>query len=190
MRCGSSDAIFCRSAHKVYGPKGVGAIYARRPAIQRKLLVPLMFGGGQEVGLRPGTLAVPLIVGLGEASELARKEFRERRAYAARLKRDFLIALEAVEHRINGDLRRMQTHVVNVSFPGVDSDALMLALRAEIAISNGAACTSSGHSGSHVLRSMGLSDDLVATAVRLSWGPGVGKIPHQVLLEAVSRLKC
>ena len=99
------------SGHKIYGPKGVGALYVRRPAIQRKLLAPLMFGGGQEVGLRPGTLAVPLIVGLGEASDLARKEFRERRAHAARLKRDLLIALEAVEHQVNGDLRRMQAHV-------------------------------------------------------------------------------
>ena len=149
-----------------------------------------MFGGGQEVGLRPGTLAVPLIVGLGEASELARKEFRERRAHAARLKRDFLIALEAVEHQINGDLSRTQSHVVNVSFLGVDSDALMLALRSEIAISNGAACTSSGHSPSHVLKSMGLADDLLSTAVRVSWGPGIAEIPHEALLEAVCRLRC
>ena len=83
----------------------------------------------------------------------------------------------------------MQSHVVNVSFPGVDSGALMLALRSEVSISNGAACTSSGHFTSHVLRSMGITEDLLATAVRFSWGPGVTEIPHEALLEAVSRLR-
>jgi cysteine desulfurase len=178
------------SGHKIYGPKGIGALYLRRSAIQKRLLTPLMAGGGQEMGLRPGTLAVPLIVGLGEAAELGRNEYRERRAHAARLKRDFIVALETVDHQINGDLLRTQTHVVNVSFPGVDSEALMLALRSEIAISNGAACTSSGHSPSHVLKSMGLADDLLSSAVRLSWGPGITGIPHRALLEAVSRLRC
>jgi cysteine desulfurase len=178
------------SGHKIYGPKGIGALYIRQRAIQGKVLTPLMFGGGQEMGLRPGTLAVPLIVGLGEAAELARKEYRERRIQAARLKRDFLNALKGVEHQINGDLSRMQPHVVNIGFPGVDSEALMLALRSEIAISNGAACTSSGHSPSHVLRSMGLTEDQLATAVRFSWGPGVTEIPHEALLEAVSTLRC
>ena len=178
------------SGHKIYGPKGIGALYIRQRAIQSKVLTPLMFGGGQEMGLRPGTLAVPLIVGLGEAAELARKEYRERRNQAATLRRDFLNALKTVEHQINGDLSRMQPHVVNIGFPGVDSEALMLAVRSDIAISNGEACTSSGHSPSHVLRSMGLTEDQLATAVRFSWGPGVTEIPHEALLEAVSTLKC
>jgi cysteine desulfurase len=128
-------------------------------------------------------------VGLGAAAELAGREHRVRRSQAEKLKREFLSALEAVDHRINGDLSRMQSHVVNVSFPGVDSEALMLALRSEIAISNGAACTSSGHHASHVLRSMGLSEDELATTVRFSWGPGVKKIPHGALLTAISRLR-
>jgi cysteine desulfurase len=178
------------SGHKIYGPKGIGALQVRRFATRRKLLAPVMVGGGQEMGLRPGTLAVPLIVGLGAAAELARKEYRERRAQADVLKGKLLSALKTVDHRINGDLTRMQSHVVNVSFPGVNSEALMLALRSEIAISNGAACTSSGHFTSHVLRSMGLTEDLLAAAVRFSWGPGVTEIPQQALLEAVLRLKC
>jgi cysteine desulfurase len=178
------------SGHKIYGPKGIGALYLRRSAVQKKLLTPLMIGGGQEMGLRPGTLAVPLIVGLGAAAELAQKEYKERRAQAQGLKQSLLKALEAVEHQVNGDSSRTQSHVINISFPGVDSEALMLALRSEIAISNGAACTSSGHFTSHVLRSMGLIEDRIATAVRISWGAGVKSIPHEALLEAVTRLRC
>ena len=178
------------SGHKIYGPSGVGALFVRRRTSRPIPLAPIMFGGGQELGLRPGTLSVPLIVGLGMAAELAGKEYRERSAHAEGLKRRFLSALQAVDHCINGDLARMQSHVVNVSFPGVDSEALMLALRSEIAVSNGAACTSSGHFPSHVLRSMGLAEDQIASAVRISWGPGIVEIPHDALLEAVSRLRC
>jgi len=178
------------SGHKIYGPAGVGALYARRCGSRRLPLKPLMAGGGQEMGLRPGTLPVPLIVGLGRAAELAGQEYQQRNHQAARLKRKFLGALEAVDHRINGDLTRMQSHVVNVSFPGVDSEALFLALRSEMAISNGAACSSTGYLSSHVLKSMGLPEDRIASAVRFSWGSGVEAIPHEALLEAVSRLRC
>jgi cysteine desulfurase len=188
LRCLDCDFLAI-SGHKIYGPKGIGALHVSRRVTQRKLLLPIMTGGGQEKGLRPGTLPVPLIVGLGAAAELAREEYRGRRTHAERLKRKFLSELAAVEHRINGDLTRMQAHVINVSFPGVDSEALMLALRPEIAISNGAACSSSGHFASHVLTSMGLREDLLATAVRLSWGPGVKEIPHEVLFDAVSSLR-
>ena len=178
------------SAHKIYGPAGVGALYVRRCGSRRLMLRPLMVGGGQEMGLRPGTLPVPLIVGLGKAAELAAKEHEQRKWQAERLKRDFLDALSSVDHQINGDPTRTQSHVVNVSFPGVDSDALMLALRSEMAISNGAACTTSGQPTSHVLRSMGFPEDRIASAVRISWGSGVNRIPHEPLLEAVSRLRC
>ena len=177
------------SGHKIYGPSGIGALVVRRRASRRIPVTPIMYGGGQERGLRPGTLPVALIVGLGTAAELAGKEHRERRISAERLRRRFLSALAAVDHRINGDPARTQSHVINVSFPGVDSEALMLALRSEIAISNGAACTTSGHAPSHVLRSMGLPDDQIASAVRFSWGPGVQEIPHDALLKAISRLR-
>jgi cysteine desulfurase len=178
------------SGHKIYGPAGIGALCVRGCGARRASIEPLMFGGGQERGLRPGTLPVPLIVGLGAAAELAGKEHEARDVQAKRLQMKLLSALVAVEHRINGDLTRMQSHVVNVSFAGVDSQALMLALRREMAISNGAACSSSGHSPSHVLKSMGIPGDQIDSAVRLSWGPGVSRIPHDSLLEAVSRLRC
>jgi cysteine desulfurase len=116
------------SGHKIYGPAGVGALCIRRSRLRRTAIEPLMRGGGQERGLRPGTLPVPLIVGLGAAAELAGQEYEARNSHAANLKRQLLSALVAVPHRINGDLARMQPHVLNVSFLGVQSEALMLAL--------------------------------------------------------------
>jgi cysteine desulfurase len=177
------------SSHKIHGPPGVGALVFRRGGPRRVPVTPLMYGGGQERALRPGTLPVPLIVGFGIAAELAGLEYRDRAAHAERLKRAFLRALSAVDHEINGDQTRAQSHVVNVSFTGIDSEALMIALRSDLAISNGAACTSAGNEPSHVLRAMGLSEDRVASAVRFSWGKEVRRIPHNPLIEAVSRLK-
>jgi cysteine desulfurase len=177
------------SAHKIYGPKGMGALYARRLRSQRRPLTPLMYGGGQEMGWRPGTLPIPLVVGLGAAAELAGREYRERRQDAALVKEQFLSDLAAVEHTVNGDSSRTQTHVVNVSFGGVDSEALMMAVREELAISNGAACTSASYAPSHVLKAMGLSDDLASGAVRISWGPGVTDIPTEQLVAAVRSMR-
>jgi cysteine desulfurase len=175
------------SGHKIYGPQGVGAFYARRRGAIRRPLQPLLYGGGQEMGLRPGTLPVPLVVGLGTAATLAAQEYRERREATAQLKEQFLRALCAVEHRINGDPTRTQPHVLNVSFLGVDSEALMLALRDELAISNGAACTAASYSPSHVLKAMGLDDNIVGSAVRCSWGPGLTELPVDAIVDAVQR---
>lgn len=178
------------SGHKIHGPAGIGALVIRRNPSQRLTLEPLMRGGGQERGLRPGTLPVPLIVGLGAAATLAGRESETRKRHAESLRRKLLAGLAAVEHQINGDPARMQPHVLNVSFPGVDSEALMLALRDEMAISNGSACTSAGHEPSHVLKAMGLPPDRIESAVRVSWGPGVEAIPVEALIEAVRRLRC
>lgn len=176
------------SAHKIYGPKGVGALYARRLRTQRRPLTPLMYGGGQEMGWRPGTLPVPLVVGLGAAAEIAGREYQERRQAAALVKEQLLADLAAVEHQRNGDPTRTQAHVVNVTFPGVDSEALMMAVRGDLAISNGAACTSASYSPSHVLKAMGMSEDQIASAVRISWGPGISEIPAESLVAAVRGL--
>jgi cysteine desulfurase len=178
------------SGHKIYGPKGIGALFARRRGGQKRLLVPLLYGGGQEMGLRPGTLPVPLVVGLGEASALAKAEHETRRESALRVKEQFLAALSdsAIDYHINGDLSRSQPHVVNVSFSGVDSEALMMAVRSEVAISNGAACTSASYSPSHVLKAMGLAEDMITSAVRISWGPGIDEIPVEPIIEAVRGL--
>lgn len=177
------------SGHKIYGPKGIGGLYARRRGAQRRPLLPILLGGGQEMGLRPGTLPVPLVVGLGAAALFAEREYLARRKAGARVKAEFLREIAAAEYRLNGEATRTQTHVLNISFPGVDSEALMLAVREDLAISNGAACTSASYSPSHVLRAMGLDDDRIASALRISWGPGITEIPTAPLVTAVQQLQ-
>jgi cysteine desulfurase len=177
------------SGHKIYGPQGIGALAVVRAKSLRCPLAPLMFGGGQERGLRPGTTPVALVVGLGEAARLASQEHAARRLAAQRIKEQLMADLEAVPHQINGDQGRCQPHVLNVSFPGVDSEALMMALRDEMAVSNGAACTAASHHPSHVLAAMGCSCERIAAAVRISWGPDVMVIPAEPLRQAISCLR-
>ena len=117
------------SGHKMYAPKGVGALVARRRGFDRPPLTPLFFGGGQERGLRPGTLPVPLIAGLGLAAELALRQAGDRAARCREFRANLLEALKPLEPVINGDSERASPHVLNMSFPGVDSEALMVALK-------------------------------------------------------------
>lgn len=176
------------SSHKIYGPQGVGALYVRRRGAARRPLESLLHGGGQERGLRPGTIPVALVVGLGVAATLADSEHRIRSSTASRVKEELLLGLQSTNHHINGDLSQSQSHVLNVSFPGVDSEALMLALRDEIAMSNGSACTSASYVPSHVLLAMGLDEDQASESVRISWGPGVDTIPVAPLVSAVENI--
>lgn len=157
------------SGHKIYAPKGVGALITRRRGYQRPPLKPLIYGGGQERGLRPGTLPVPLIVGLGVAAELSAQQLQQRTTYCLDFRRKALDALMPLEPNFNGDANRTLPHVLNLSFDGIDSEALMVALKAVIAVSNGSACTSSSYQPSHVLQAMGLSKTAIQGAIRLSW---------------------
>jgi cysteine desulfurase len=157
------------SGHKIYGPKGVGALITRRRGYKRLPLAPLMFGGGQEHGLRPGTLPVQLIVGLGLAAELALEESETRQRVCADYRMQALEALSPLEPDFNGDQARVQPHVMNLSWKGLDSEALMVALKDLVAISNGSACTSQSYEPSHVLKAMRLPDDQAKGAVRISW---------------------
>ncbi len=157
------------SGHKIFGPKGIGALIARRRGFSRPPLSPLLFGGGQERGLRPGTLPVALVAGLGLASELALREAPQRSAICHAYRKKVLEALAPLEPAFHGDLERSLPHVLNLSFSGLDSEALMLALKDVIAISNGSACTSQSYQPSHVLQAMGLPDSGIQGAVRLSW---------------------
>jgi len=157
------------SAHKIYGPKGVGALIARRRGFNRAPLQPLVYGGGQERGLRPGTLPVPLIAGLGEAARLALAEHASRRKACLAFRQKVLAAIEPLAPLINGDPGRTMPHVLNLSIPGVDSEAVMVALKGLIAISNGSACTSATYKPSHVLQAMGLPLDRIQQALRISW---------------------
>ena len=157
------------SGHKVYGPKGVGVLALRERDYVPPPIEPLMYGGGQEKGLRPGTLPVHLIVGFGEASRLALRDHAKRSATCQRFKDQAIKALTAVGGVPNGALAASLPSTLNISFPGADSEALILALKDLISISNGSACTSSSYTFSHVLNAMGLPKDRVKSALRLSW---------------------
>jgi len=157
------------SAHKIFGPKGVGCLITRKREYDRLPLQPLMFGGGQERKLRPGTLPVHLIVGFGLAAELARKNCKIRRKNCELFRENALSMLKPLNPLVNGEENLIMSHVLNISFPGVDNEALMVALKDIIAISNGSACTSHSYTPSHVLKAMLLPEEVIKGTVRISW---------------------
>ncbi len=174
------------SGHKLYAPKGVGALIARRRGKDTLPIKPLMYGGGQEKGLRPGTTPVHLIAALGAAAETATKHHAKRKTTCLQIRERALAAFSSVGAVVTGDTRRSVPHIANVSVPGLDSEAIMLALKDQIAISNGSACTSHSYELSHVLTAMGLERDTVQGAVRLSWSHLTQEPDWQ---EVTSRLK-
>ena len=170
------------SAHKLYGPKGVGALYAGRKARQR--LAPSMLGGGHEHGLRSGTLNVPAIVGFGVAADIARKEMAKTERRVARL-RDLLLQLlrtSAGAVLVNGSLERRLPGNLSVSFPGVDAEALVLRVKHIAAFSTGAACSSTKVEPSHVLIALSRDDDRAYSSVR--FGVGRGNTEEEIRLVA------
>ena len=127
------------SGHKIYGPKGIGALVVRRRGFERIPLEPIMYGGGHERGLRPGTLPVALIAGLGKAAELALEEGPRRKRACETSRERAVRALAPLAPVHNGDPTRCMPHVLNVSFPGLDSEAVIVALKDVVAFSNGSA---------------------------------------------------
>lgn len=159
------------SGHKLYAPKGIGALILKRRQRKKPPLSPLLYGGGQERGLRPGTQPVPLIAGLGLAADLALVENAERLHQMRSNREAFVEAFRQVGAVFNGDVDSGVPFILNASLPGVDSEAAILALRDIAAISNGSACTSSTYEPSHVLQAMGIDPEIARCAIRLSWGP-------------------
>ncbi|TYB49196.1 cysteine desulfurase DndA [Actinomadura chibensis] len=159
------------SGHKVGAPKGIGLLLTRRRGRDAVPLAPLMFGGGQERKLRPGTLPVPLIVGLAKAADIFAKEHRQWWSRAAEFRSRLVEALGKTQFRLNGDQDHVVPHILNVSFEGVDAEALIVQLKELVAVSTGSACTSASYTPSHVLRGMGLPDDVAGNGLRLSWFP-------------------
>lgn len=157
------------SGHKIHGPKGIGALVTRRRAYKRPPIKPLMFGGGQERGLRPGTLPVGLIAGLGLASDLALREHSDRHEYCKSLQHAALRAFMPLGATLNGDLERTVPHTLNITVPGVDAEAAIVALKDIAALSNGSACTSQSYEPSHVLTAAGLPASQISGALRFSW---------------------
>jgi cysteine desulfurase len=176
------------SGHKIFGPQGAGALYARSRGPERRHVAPISFGGGQERGLRAGTIPVALVVGLGIAADLARAEHAARQSRAVAQKNELLSLIASLPFQINGNLDRIQPHVLNLSFMGIDSEALMMTLKGSVAISNGSACTSSLYSPSYVLKAMGLDEGRTASAVRISWGPGDARKGFLSIADAVRSL--
>lgn len=157
------------SGHKLYAPKGVGALVSRKRNFRRPPIKPLMFGGGQERGIRPGTLAVPLIVGLGKAAELQSSRVEEWTKSCLSTRQDLLKELEISGANPVGDQSNCVPHILSVCYPGRDSEALLVEFKDKFAISNGAACTSQSYSHSHVLEAMNLPEDEISSVLRFSW---------------------
>jgi cysteine desulfurase len=157
------------SGHKLYAPKGIGALITRRRGYEKVPLKPLMFGGGQERGIRPGTLPVALIAALGEAAELSGKESEKWMKHCALIKKDAINALCAIGAIPVGPSGSVIDSTLTIEFPAIDSEALIVGLQGYAAISNGSACTSSSYKPSHVLKAMGMVDGRATRCVRLSW---------------------
>lgn len=181
------------SGHKIYGPKGVGALYMRSEA-PRVELQPLFFGGSQERGLRPGTLNVPGIVGLGRALELA-EELREAeelrfRDYAQELIEN--LRHESKEIVLNGHPEQRLAGNISLSFPGLNSELFALGLSG-LALSSSSACTSESASPSHVLKAIGLSDELARATLRIGLGRPTSRqdmaVATQKLLDLIRKNK-
>jgi cysteine desulfurase len=158
------------SAHKMYGPKGIGALYVRRknPRVQ---LAAQMDGGGHERGMRSGTLNVPGIVGLGEACAICQREMAEESVRLARL-RDSLknrLLAELDEVYINGSMEHRLPSNLSMSFAYVEGESLLMGIN-DIAVSSGSACTSATLEPSYVLKALGVSDDLAHTSIRFGLG--------------------
>jgi cysteine desulfurase len=156
------------SGHKIYGPKGIGALYVRRKP--RVRLEAQMHGGGHERGMRSGTLATHQIVGMGEAFRIAREEMAADNARIGQLRDRLLAGVQDLEEvYINGDMAHSVPNILNISFNYVEGESLIMALK-DIAVSSGSACTSASLEPSYVLRALGRNDELAHSSIRFSIG--------------------
>ncbi|MDB5063471.1 MAG: cysteine desulfurase IscS [Mucilaginibacter sp.] len=161
--------LLALSAHKMYGPKGVGALYVRRKGPRVKVTAQ-MDGGGHERGMRSGTLNVPGIVGLGKACEIAGLEMESEAKRLSTLRDKLERSLTVLEESyVNGNVEHRLPHVANISFKYVEGEGLMMAMK-DLAVSSGSACTSASLEPSYVLKSLGLSDDLAHSSIRFGLG--------------------
>lgn len=177
--------VMAFSAHKIYGPKGVGGLYVRRKNPRVKL-TPQMDGGGHERGMRSGTLNVPGIVGFGKACEICLQEMETESVKIARLRNKLeseLLKLEDVV--VNGSTAHRLPNVTNISFGQADGNALMTGLNKSVAVSSGSACTSASPEPSHVLKALGLDDDRAHSSIRFSAGRGTTEEEIDYTIEQV-----
>lgn len=181
------------SGHKLYGPKGIGALYVRRKP-RRVRILPLISGGGQERGMRSGTLPTPLCVGLGQACALAQEEMASENQRLKALRDRFYqtIAASLSEVYVNGDLEHRIPGNINLSFAYVEGEGLMMGIK-NLAVSSGSACTSASLEPSYVLRALGVHEELAHTSLRVGFGrfttsEEVDQAAHQIITQ-VQRLR-
>ncbi|TNE60994.1 MAG: IscS subfamily cysteine desulfurase [Bacteroidetes bacterium] len=175
------------TAHKMYGPKGVGALYVSRKNPRVKVTAQID-GGGHERGMRSGTLNVPGIVGFGKAAELARLEMAQDAERLSKLRDKLEAALTKLEEtKVNGNINSRMPHVSNISFKHVEGEGLMMTFNQNIAVSSGSACTSASLEPSYVLVAMGLGDDLAHSSIRFSLGRFTTEEEVDFAVEAVSK---
>jgi len=175
------------TAHKMYGPKGVGALYVRRKNPRVKVTAQ-MDGGGHERGMRSGTLNVPAIVGFGKAAEIAQQEM-EAEAKRLSVLRDLLEAelMQLEEVVLNGNKEHRMPHVSNLSFKHVEGEGLMMTFNQKVALSSDSACTSASLEPSYVLKALGLGDDLAHSSLRMSLGRFTTEAEVREAIEAIRK---
>ena len=181
------------SAHKMYGPKGTGALYIRRKNPRVKIKAQI-HGGGHENNLRSGTLNVPAIAGFGKACEIAQEELESDAVHTGSLRDQLEKALTVSSNAIiNGDPENRLPHVTNLIFPGVEAEALLMGINKNVAVSSGAACTSATIAPSHVLKALGLSDEEAFRSIRFSLGKHTSEeeinYTIRIVSETVNKLK-
>lgn len=182
------------SAHKLGGPQGIGALILRKQKYKFPPVKAIMYGGQQEHGIRPGTLPVALIAGLGKACEIAEEEYKDnnRRCQAIKDKMKSMLEESGLTYKYNGLQEYAFPTTVNVCFCGISSEALMLSSKEFCSISNGAACNSKSYNTSYVLLAMGIPEDQIESSVRISWGYDTEMVEFEKsfknLLESARRL--
>lgn len=178
------------SGHKIGAPKGIGALVTRRRGWDKAPLEPIMFGGGQERKLRPGTLPVPLIVGLHEAAKIFQEGQSRWERDAVAMRERMLTALGKTRFRINGDAEHAVPHILNVTFDDLNAEALIVRLKGQVAVATGSACTSASYTPSHVLMAMGLPPEVATNGLRFSWFPSqVADFNPEELAETIARVQ-
>jgi len=187
LRCTKYD-MMSLTAHKLGGPQGIGALILKRGRnYKRPPVKPLMYGGQQERGYRPGTTPVALVAGFVLAAELCDKEASEHLSACAKIKESFLSAVSELDYAINGDPQYCLPSTINISFKGVDAEGIFLATKDDYAFSNGSACNSGSHAPSYVLEAMGLPESRINEAIRISWNHNT-KADFQELVKYINSI--
>ncbi len=165
------------SVHKMMGPQGVGVLVMRKKSYKFPPVKPIMYGGQQEHGIRPGTVPVALVAGCGKACELAEAEYKLNSEQAMQIKTELLAMIDesGITYHINGEQAYCVPSTLNICFDGVSSEALMIFTKHLCSVSNGSACTSKSYSPSYVLIAMGIPKEQIECSIRISWGHATNK---------------